>query len=148
MDEYSNLTTFRNETFNDLYGDRSQKSPGIMISLPRKVVGETYSHLPDTLHMQTTIQFVWICSIQTVAPYTYQKHTRKCMYVCITESQRCTIASESVYPDRLSYPARERQNTVRGYICSVQAAGNRSWKSRKKYQGCVWPIGLRVSNEN
>ena len=23
MDEYSNLTTFRKETFNDLYGDRS-----------------------------------------------------------------------------------------------------------------------------
>lgn len=34
-------------------------------------------------------------------------------------------------------PRRERQNTVRGYICSAQAAGNRSWKSRKKCQGCL-----------
>lgn len=34
-------------------------------------------------------------------------------------------------------PRRERQNTVRGYICSAQAAGNRSWKSCKKYQGCL-----------
>lgn len=66
------------------------------------------------------------CTVYSLKLYT---HVNVCMH---TESQRCTVVWNRFTPVDSLIPRRERQNTVRGYICSVQAAGNRSWKSCKK----------------
>lgn len=64
----------------------------------------------DTVHMQTTMQFVWICSIQTAAPCTHWNYTATVnVYVCIyriPEVQRDGRVWDRFTPADSSYPKK------------------------------------------